>query len=100
MMKQKKIPMRMCVGCREMKPKKELLRVVRSPEGEISFDLTGRKSGRGAYVCPSETCFMKAVKQKQLERALEAPVSDEVRDSLSAQIKVLPKPAAEASDEN
>lgn len=62
MMKQKKVPMRMCVGCREMKPKRELLRVVRSPEGEISFDLTGRKSGRGAYVCRSQDCLQKAVR--------------------------------------
>ena len=59
MMKQKKVPMRMCVGCREMKPKRELLRVVRSPEGEISFDLTGRKSGRGAYVCRSQDCLQR-----------------------------------------
>lgn len=76
MMKQKKVPMRMCVGCREMKPKRELLRVVRSPEGEISFDLTGRKSGRGAYVCRSQDCLQKAVRQHQLERAFSAPVSD------------------------
>ena len=98
-MKQKKIPMRMCVGCREMKPKRALLRVVRSPEGEISFDLTGRKPGRGAYVCPDEECFMKAVKQHQLERAFSAPVTDEVRDHLAAQIKTLPKPEAEDAAE-
>lgn len=97
-MKQKKIPMRMCVGCREMKPKRELLRVVRSPEGEISFDLTGRKPGRGAYVCRSEECFVQAVKKRQLERAFSAPVSDAVRDSLAAQIAALPKPPAEESD--
>ena len=60
-MKQRKIPMRMCVGCREMKPKRELLRVVRSPEGEITFDLTGRKPGRGAYVCRSAECLGLAV---------------------------------------
>ncbi len=98
-MKQKKIPMRMCVGCREMKPKRALLRVVRSPEGEISFDLTGRKPGRGAYVCPDEGCFMKAVKQHQLERAFSAPVTDEVRDNLAAQIKTLPKPEADDAAE-
>ena len=90
-MKPKKIPMRMCVGCREMKPKKELLRVVRSPEGEISFDLTGRKPGRGAYVCHSSECLLRAVKQKQLERAFSAPISDEVRDALAKQIVDLPK---------
>ena len=90
-MKPKKIPMRMCVGCREMKPKKELLRVVRSPEGEISFDLTGRKPGRGAYVCHSRECLLRAIKQKQLERAFSAPISDEVRDALAKQITDLPK---------
>lgn len=89
-MKPKKIPMRMCVGCREMKPKKELLRVVRSPEGEVSFDLTGRKPGRGAYVCHSRDCLLRAIKQKQLERTFEAPISDAVRDALSAQIGDLP----------
>ncbi len=94
-MKPKKIPMRMCVGCREMKPKKELLRVVRSPEGEISFDLTGRKPGRGAYVCHSSECLLRAIKQKQLERTFSSPISDEVRDALSAQIVTLPKETAD-----
>ena len=93
-MKPKKIPMRMCVGCREMKPKKELLRVVRSPEGEVSFDLTGRKPGRGAYVCHSNECLMRAIKQKQLERTFEAPITDEVRDALTAQIGAMPKETA------
>ena len=95
-MKPKKIPMRMCVGCREMKPKKELLRVVRSPEGEISFDLTGRKPGRGAYVCHSRECLLRAVKQKQLERTFASPISDEVRDALTAQIESIPKETADA----
>ena len=90
-MKTRKIPMRMCVGCREMKPKKELLRVVRSPEGEISFDLTGRKPGRGAYVCHSRDCLLRAIKHKQLERAFSSPISDEVRDALSGQIEDLPR---------
>ncbi|MBQ7455677.1 MAG: YlxR family protein [Clostridia bacterium] len=94
-MKPRKIPMRMCVGCREMKPKRELLRVVRSPEGEISFDLTGRKPGRGAYVCRSAACFDLAVRKKQLERAFSAPVSEEVRQGLLAQIADLPAPAEE-----
>ena len=89
-MKPRKIPMRMCVGCREMKPKRELLRVVRSPEGEISFDMTGRKPGRGAYVCRSADCLQQAIRKKQLERAFSAPVSDAVRDSLMAQITDLP----------
>ena len=94
-MKPKKIPMRMCVGCREMKPKKELLRVVRSPEGEISFDLTGRKPGRGAYVCHSSDCLLRAIKQKQLERTFSSPISDEIRDALAAQIKDIPKETAD-----
>ena len=74
----KKVPQRKCVGCGEMKDKKSLLRIVRSPEGEISLDLTGKKSGRGAYVCRSRECITKAVKEKRLERALEKPVTEEV----------------------
>lgn len=74
----KKVPQRKCVGCGEMKDKKSLLRIVRSPEGEISLDLTGKKSGRGAYVCRSRECIKKAVKEKRLERALEKPVTEEV----------------------
>ena len=81
-MKEKKVPMRMCVGCREMKPKKELLRVVRSPEGIVSLDMTGRKPGRGAYVCRSAECLKRAIKQKQLERAFECPLGEETHASL------------------
>lgn len=81
-MKEKKVPMRMCVGCREMKPKRELLRVVRSPEGEISIDVTGRKPGRGAYVCRSAECLRTAIKQKQLERAFACALDERVRESL------------------
>ncbi|MGI6696856.1 MAG: RNase P modulator RnpM [Christensenellales bacterium] len=87
----KKVPMRMCVGCREMKPKRELLRVVRSPEGEISIDFTGKKSGRGAYVCRDEACLDRAVKQRQLERALENPVNEEMIALLRRQIKYGPR---------
>ena len=87
----KKIPMRMCVGCREMKPKRELLRVVRSPEGEIAIDFTGKKSGRGAYVCRDEACLDRAVKQRQLERTLENPVNEEVIALLRWQIKYGPR---------
>ena len=72
----KKVPMRMCVACREMKPKKELIRVVRTTEGEIVADETGRKNGRGAYLCRSEACFGKAMKTRALERALEQPLSE------------------------
>ena len=95
----RRIPMRKCTGCNEMKPKKELVRVVRSPEGEISFDLTGRKPGRGAYVCRSAECLGLAVKKKQLERAFSAPISDAVRDSLMGQIADLPPQTEGAEDE-
>ena len=77
-MKVKKIPQRKCVGCGEMKPKKELIRVVRSPEGEISLDLTGKKAGRGAYVCPDTECISKAYKGHRLEKALEKQVNESV----------------------
>ena len=83
----KKTPLRMCVGCREMKPKKELLRVVRTPEDEIAIDFTGKKSGRGAYVCPNEVCLKKAGKQKALDRALERTVSLDIIEQLSRQIQ-------------
>lgn len=87
----KKIPMRMCVGCREMKPKKELLRIVRSPLGEVSIDTTGKKSGRGAYVCYQEPCLMRAIKQHQLDRALEVTVSAEITEQLKESMaKLLP----------
>jgi len=87
----KKIPLRMCVGCREMKPKKELLRVVRSPEGQVALDLTGKKSGRGAYVCPSEGCLMRALKQRQLERSLEVNIDEPLREGLLNQVRGLNK---------
>ena len=88
-MKEKKVPMRMCVGCREMKPKKELIRVVRSPEGVVSMDVTGRRPGRGAYVCRGAECLKKALRQRQLERAFECPLTDEVKESLLAQLASL-----------
>lgn len=91
----KKIPMRMCVGCREMKPKKELLRIVRSPEGEIALDPGGKKSGRGAYVCRQESCLIRAIKQKQLERALESQIGPEVTELLRQKIQMLPKVPAD-----
>ena len=78
----KKVPMRMCVACREMKPKKELIRVVRTPEGEIIADETGRKNGRGAYLCRSEACLNKALKIRALDRALEQPLSEAAVDAL------------------
>ena len=82
----KKVPMRMCVGCREMKPKKELLRVVKSPAGHIAFDRVGKAPGRGAYVCPSPECLKKAQKSKALDRALETTVPAEVFDTLLQQL--------------
>ena len=78
----KKIPMRQCVGCREMKPKKELVRVVKSPQGEISVDFRGKAPGRGAYVCPDIACLKKAIKSKALERGFETAIPQEVYDSL------------------
>lgn len=95
-MKPKKIPMRMCVGCREMKPKKELIRVVRSPEGVVSMDPVGKKPGRGAYVCRSEACLKRAIKQKQLERQLETSLTPEVADALAKALAELP-PQTEAT---
>ena len=78
--------MRMCVGCREMKPKKELLRIVKPPEGQIHFDCVGKAPGRGAYICPSPECLTRAVRQKQLERALEAPVEESVYQQLMEEV--------------
>lgn len=80
--KQRKIPQRMCVGCQEMKNKKELLRVVRTPEGDIMIDSTGKKAGRGAYICASEPCFSKAYKEKRLERALKHEIVPAVYEQL------------------
>ena len=83
----KKIPLRQCLGCREMKAKRELIRVVRSPEGEISLDFRGKKPGRGAYVCPSPACLAKARKSKALERAFSTPIPPEVYEALEAQME-------------
>ena len=78
----KKTPMRMCVACRQMRPKKELVRIVRTPEGEIRLDATGRANGRGAYLCASAVCLERAVKTRALERALETKPGDEVVSAL------------------
>ncbi len=91
MLKPRKIPMRMCVGCREMKPKRGLIRVVRSPEGEVTLDPTGKKAGRGAYVCRSAQCLRRALKQKQLDRALEVRLDEAVSGQLSATLESLLK---------
>lgn len=84
----KKIPMRQCLGCREMKPKKELIRVVKSPEGEVSLDFKGKKPGRGAYVCPDAACLKRARKSRALERAFETAIPAEVYDQLEQQMEV------------
>ena len=78
----KKIPMRMCVACREMRPKKELIRVVRTPEGGVTLDRTGRANGRGAYLCDSVDCLSRSVKTRALERALETRIDESIFDSL------------------
>ncbi len=85
-MKVKKIPQRMCTGCMEMKPKKELIRVVKNKENEISIDLHGKKPGRGAYICRNIQCLEKAVKTKRLERNLETKINDEIYDKLKEEI--------------
>lgn len=85
-MKMKKIPLRMCTGCMEMKPKKELIRVVKSPEGEVSVDLTGKKSGRGAYVCKNSQCLEKAFKAKRLSRNLDIAIDEAVYNRLREEI--------------
>ncbi len=84
--KVKKIPMRQCLGCNEHKPKAELLRVVRSPEGDISLDFTGKKSGRGAYICKNLTCLKKVRKNRRLEHNLECPIAPEVYDRMEAEL--------------
>ena len=83
---QKKIPQRQCMGCRERKPKRELIRVVRSPEGTISLDFKGKLPGRGAYVCPDPACLAKARKSRALERAFETAIPAEVYDQLERQM--------------
>ena len=90
MLKKRKIPMRMCVGCREMKPKAELMRVVKPQDGDCAIDRTGKAPGRGAYVCESAECLKKARKARALERAFSAPMPDEVWEELEAQMKEAP----------
>ena len=84
---QKKIPMRQCLGCREMKPKRELIRVVRSPEGSISLDFKGKANGRGAYVFPDMACLKKAMKSKAIERAFETAIPPEIYAQLTEQME-------------
>ena len=88
-MKPKKIPLRMCLGCNEMKPKGELLRVVKSPDDEITLDPTGKKNGRGAYICHSAECLERAVKSKRLERTFSTAIPSEVYEALKKELEQL-----------
>lgn len=86
-MKPKKIPLRKCLGCGERRPKRELVRVVRSPEGEIGLDPTGKKAGRGAYICPNADCLKKARKARRIERAFACAVPASVYDELEREME-------------
>ena len=85
-MKEKKIPMRQCVGCREMLPKMELIRAVKPKDGDVELDFTGKKSGRGAYICKNSECLKRARRSKALERAFECTISPEVYDTLEKRL--------------
>ena len=83
----KKIPMRTCIGCNNAKPKKELIRIVKSSDGEVSIDFTGKKNGRGAYACRDISCLEMAIKTKRLSRAFEMPIENEVYEKLKVEIE-------------
>lgn len=87
-MRPKKLPMRMCNGCGEQRPKRELVRVVRTKDGEIFLDLNGRASGRGAYICNNSECFKRAVKSRRLEKTLQAKVPQEVYAAIEEALKI------------
>ena len=84
---EKKIPQRQCMGCRERKAKKEMIRVVRGTDGVVSLDFSGKLNGRGAYICPAPECLKKAIKAKSLERSLEVPIPQEVYDRLEKEME-------------
>ena len=86
-MANKKIPMRQCIGCGEMKPKKEMIRVIKTAEDEIILDTTGRKNGRGAYICPNAQCLKKAIKCKGLERSFKMPIPKDVYEMLTKEME-------------
>lgn len=90
-MSMKKVPLRQCIGCGEMKSKKEMIRVIKTAEDEIMLDATGRKNGRGAYLCPSMECFKKAVKSKGLERSFKMAIPKEVYETLEKEMEELGK---------
>jgi len=83
----KKTPLRQCLGCREMKPKNELIRAVKSPEGEISLDFTGKKQGRGAYICRDTNCFKRVIKSNALSRAFKTKISDDIINELQKKLE-------------
>ncbi len=84
---QKKIPQRQCMGCRERRPKRELIRVVRGTDGTVSLDFSGKVNGRGAYLCPDPACLQKAIRAKSLERALETPIPQAVYERLAREME-------------
>lgn len=86
-MKQKKIPMRMCLGCGTLKPKRDLIRIVKNKENEISIDLTGKAHGRGAYICPDKVCIKRAAKGKGFERSFGMAIGSEIFDKLEKQME-------------
>lgn len=85
----KKVPMRKCIGCQEMKNKKEMMRILRTTEDQVVLDITGKKNGRGAYICFSKECFARAVKSKALERSLKMSIPQEIYDSLKKEIDAI-----------
>ena len=85
---QKKIPQRQCMGCRERKAKRDMIRVVRGTDGEVSLDFGGKKNGRGAYICPDMECLQKAIRSKALDRSLEVTIPEQVIDRLRKEMEV------------
>lgn len=86
MAKTRRIPQRMCVGCRQMKNKKELIRIVRTPEGGVEVDRTGKRAGRGAYICPSQECLEQSIKGKRLQKALEKEIPAEILERIKEEV--------------
>ena len=82
----KQVPVRQCIGCREMKPKNELVRIIRTPENEICLDKTGKKNGRGAYLCGNKACYNKAVKSRGIERSLKVEIPKEIYDAIGEEL--------------
>ncbi len=91
MIKKRKVPLRICIGCQEKKPKKELVRIVRTPEGVIAYDDTGKKPGRGAYICPLKSCLKKALKGKRLEKNLQQQIPPELLEELDMKFSIEPE---------